>query len=448
MRFIQGVFFFVLAICVCFVAACGSSGGNESYQKEIHVRGIFDRSGSTAEVGLPYSQAILDFIEDVNAKGGIREHKIVFEWEDIKNDPQRALQAYDKWKEDQNWSKVITIFGWKTEDSRLMTQKVEGDLIPYLSASYAASLSSPRDIKQEILLPPDDTPRSIETKAAPYSFFGGTDTSTSLRLGLQFVKNTGAERIGFLFCENQDCTEPLPAGKTYAAELGLSFAPDLQIPLDSDAASIDQTIRSYLQANPLKEGEKTWFWIGHTTRAASLISRALGKHAPQAQILVNVWGFDETFYERCKEENGNNPCQGRVFGLMPFAPFGELGYQGMKDVVVQQTEYRRKKGEELQLHRNVRYVQGYVSAMIWKAAVEQLFEQGLEITGYSLKREFERFRNFSTQGLTFPISFTSTDHRPSRGTLIYTFDANGGLKYTTEVEFKELPVEWSMWLGW
>lgn len=439
-------------ICFCFLlllpalvgSACSQVTGNEATQKTILVKGFFDRSGPTSDVGLPYSQAILDFIAEVNRKGGIKKHKIVIEWEDFQNDPDKALQIYETWKTQKNWTSVVTIFGWNTKDSVLLNQKVASDLVPYISASYAGTLGSPKDIQKDVLLP-DKSTHKVDTKGAPYNFYVGTDSSTSIRLALKFVESSKADKVAFFYCNTDDCTSPIPAGKTYADTLKLPIGPDLQVPLSADAAKIDSLVKDYFAKNPVKTDERLWIWIGNTTNTASMIARAVAQYAPSARLVVNVWGFDETMYARCQDpQKTTNPCAGRVFGLMPFAAYGDLSYKGMKDLVVMQNKQRELAGEDKTTFRNVRYVQGYVSFLIWKAALEQILDQNREASGYNIKAELERFRAFSTAGLTLPISFSANDHRPTNGALIYSFNEAGGLDFQSQVELEQKPE----WLGW
>jgi hypothetical protein len=173
----------------------------------------------------------------------------------------------------------------------------------------------------------------------------------------------------------------------------------------------------------------------------------MAKHAPaNAKSISNVWGFDETSPSRCKEgwDGTGEPCVDRLFGVLPFAAFGELNYPGMKDLVVQHKKYRELDKEDTNLYADVRYVQGYVSFMIWRQAVEKLLNDNQEVTGPAIKSAFESFSTMSTQGLTLDLKFTPDSHHPSTGALIFAVGADGKLSYKKEVSVEFKP-EWKGW---
>jgi branched-chain amino acid transport system substrate-binding protein len=317
--------------------------------------------------------------------------------------------------------------------------------MPYISASYAGSLSSPKDVQDKIEFPDKSQTIEIDTTGAPYNFFVGTDYSTSIRLAMNFIKDANGKRVAFFYCSPSDCSEPIPAGKIHALKRELTVAKDLKIELNHTAEQIDTAVKEYFDKTTATSD--LWIWVGNTTHTAISIVQAVAKYAPQAQLIVNVWGFDETMFARCRvTTQAINPCYDRVFGLMPFAAYGELNYPGMKELVVTHNRQREFRGEDKHdtRYKNVRYVQGYVSLLVWKMAIERLIDAEREITGYNIRTELERFRNMETGGLTFPISFSATDHRPTFGTLIYSFGQEGYLEYQGQVSI-ELE---DKWLGW
>jgi branched-chain amino acid transport system substrate-binding protein len=116
----------------------------------------------------------------------------------------------------------------------------------------------------------------------------------------------------------------------------------------------------------------------------------------------------------------------------------------MSEVVRVHEKWRKADGEDPNLYKNVRYVQGFVSFLMLQKAIEQLEQEKKEITGRNVKEALETFRQKDVGGLTAPLTFTADDHRPTNLTRIYSMNEFGRFAYETEtkVELK------STWLGW
>ncbi|MCB9641639.1 MAG: ABC transporter substrate-binding protein [Myxococcales bacterium] len=416
--------------------------------KFIYVKGLFDLTGATSDVGVSYSRGVLDSIEETNANGGIEGYKIDIDWKDYGYVANKAVEIYDAWKKDTDkpLSGAVTIFGWGTGDSVILSPKVAEDKIPYVSASYAGSLASPQAVNKEVDLP-DGSKHVVETKGAPYNFFAGTDYSTSIRLAMQFIKDSGGKKVAFIYCNAGYCKEPIPAGKTFAKEIGLEIAGDIEVNLDFTREQASDAIKAGLEKLQVSEADNLWAWLGNTAKTAVYSAQGFAKHAPtNARMISNVWGFDESVPGRCKDgwDGSGDACVDKLFGVMPFAAFGDLNYPEMKSVVVQHKKYRDQAKEDATLYADVRYIQGYASFLIWRRVVEKLLKDGKEVTGPNIKEAFESFGTLSTGGLTLNLGFTADNHRPSSGALIYAVGGDGKLSYKKEVSVSLKP-EWKGW---
>lgn len=447
-------FFLLFALLWVFSAACTTPVDPPKKQdKFIYVKGLFDLTGGTADVGISYSKGVLDSIEEINEKGGIDGYKIAIDWKDYSYVANKAVEFYEEWKKN-GWlndpqkpeSKAVSIFGWGTADSIILSPKVAEDKIPYISASYAGSIGSPVPVQKEIDLP-NGTKHFVETKGAPYNFFAGTDYSTSIRLAMQFIKNSGGKKIVFIYCNAGYCKDPIPAGKTYAKEIGLDIVGDIEVNLDFTREQASDAIKAGLEKFQVTEADNLWAWYGNTAKTAVFSAQGFAKHAPSnARGISNVWGFDESVTKRCKDgwDGTGEPCVEKFFGIMPFAAFGDLNYPEMKEVVIQHKKYREKAKEATTLYADVRYVQGYSSFLIWRRIVEKLLKDKKEITGTNIKEAFETYGTLSTGGLTLNLQFSSDDHRPSSGALVYAVGSDGKLSYKKEVSASLKP-EWKGW---
>jgi branched-chain amino acid transport system substrate-binding protein len=96
--------------------------------------------------------------------------------------------------------------------------------------------------------------------------------------------------------------------------------------------------------------------------------------------------------------------------MMPTAPWG-ADVPGMKAVV------ESAKGENYTMH----YIKSWVSTMVMVEGMKRAKKAG-KLDGPGLKAALETIKDFDTQGLTAPITFTPEDHRPN------TSCAIGGVK--------------------
>ena len=175
--------------------------------------------------------------------------------------------------------------------------------------------------------------------------------------------------------------------------------------------------------------------MGNSTLSTIATIKAARKYLPNARLIANLYGFDE----RCGID-----CAGNAYVVMSFAAFGENTRLGMAEVVRIHDKWRKTDGHDPGRFRNVRYVQGFVSFLMFQKGVENLINQGKEITGRNLKEAMESFDNLDVGGLTAPISFSPEDHRPTDRTRIYSVNEFGRFRFETEVKVTLQPD----WLGW
>src|SRR5690348_12700072 len=68
----------LVAVATMLLAGCGgpTAGAGNADKKDIIVGVLADLTGATADVGKPYNEGMLAYIDNVNAKGGVKGHKI------------------------------------------------------------------------------------------------------------------------------------------------------------------------------------------------------------------------------------------------------------------------------------------------------------------------------------------------------------------------------------
>src|SRR4030066_2506482 len=137
---------------------------------DIKVGHLADLTGPTSSVGNPYAKGVQDYKNYVNAHGGINGKQIDMQMFDYAYDKNKAINQYKKYVEE----KGVAIQGWGTGDTGGLPGFLAADKTPYLSASYSAHLTDPKN--------------------APYNFFIAADYTTQLRAALKYIQDNWKEK--------------------------------------------------------------------------------------------------------------------------------------------------------------------------------------------------------------------------------------------------------------
>ncbi len=364
---------------------------------EIVIGNLADLTGPTGTVGTPYANGIRAYVNWLNDQGGINGKKIKLLRVDYAYKIPEALQTYKKFKTSD---KVLAIQGWGTGDTEALTKMVAKDKIPYFSASYSAHLTDP--------------------KKSPYNFFIAADYSTMLRAGLKYIrdnwKESRAPKLAFIYPDHPYGKAPIPAGKAYAKELGFDIVGEENVSL--------KAIEATTQLLNLKKNEPDFAWLGGTTPSCAVVLKDAKKLGLKTKFLINIWGNDENLFKLAGDAADG------ALGLQAAAVYGD-DVPGMKPIM------EVTKGE----HQMTHFMRGWTSMLVMAEAIKRADDAG-ELTGPGVKKAAETLRNFDTGGLTAPITYTATDHRPNLSAKIYEY--SGGkmiFKGTVELERR------ADWLG-
>jgi branched-chain amino acid transport system substrate-binding protein len=427
----------------------------------LQIRTMMDYTGPTSDNAAVYYQGIKDAMREANATGGIKGYQLNEIFYDHAYDLDKAKAKFLEWKADPSYPSVLMFFSWGTPDTQMFSADAAADGKPFISGSYANTLATPVEQMHTIIMP-DGSMRDFHADAAPFNFFAGTDYGTQARVGMEFVKKQMGKRVAFAYCrESPFCAEPIPAGRTWAKQIGLEPMPTetdptkpvetafLNVTLSDDYAKTKKTVSDYVDSHGGigTPASVDWYWVGNSITTSLYVAKALREHTRELgqpdsmapKVIANMWGMDERAWEMCGAD-----CVGNTFVVMSFASYGDLTVPGMEQVVALHDKYRMMDGDALTKYANVRYVQGYVSFFIFQRALEQVIDHGKEINGRNLKDEFESFRNLESGGLTAPISFTADDHRPTNRVRIYSMNQYGKFQYEDAISV-QLQTDWMGW---
>jgi len=366
----------------------------------IKIGGIFDITGATSDVGADYAVAAKDAVAYINANGGVNGKKLEMVANDYAYKIPDAVNLYKTYKDEG----IFLIQGWGTGDTNALKEMANADQIIYMSASYDSALTDPAK--------------------TPYNFFVGTSYGDSIRAAMQFVKDTWtdksrAPKVVFIYPDHPYGKNPIPAGKEMAKALGFEIGPDQDVSLKATEA--------VSQLTEMKKFNPDFAWIGGTVASTAVIVKDAAKLGLTTKFLINVWGFNENLVKLA-----GDAAKERVYGMVPFTMYGD-DVPGMKPIL----EIHKKN------HPNDSHIQPYIQGWTSMMVMWEAMKRAKTMDSAGVKAALETIKDFDTGGLSAPITFTPTDHRPNTSLRIMTVNKDGKIVLVKQVGVERKPE----WLG-
>ena len=127
----------LLLIAVMVIGVFSTVGAQDG--ESIKVGAIFDYSGATGDVGTPYAEGVIAYVDWVNSNGGINGRPIELISQDYAYNVETAETLYEEFVGEG----VVVFMGWGTGDTLALVGRIAEDEIPFISASYSAGLNDP-----------------------------------------------------------------------------------------------------------------------------------------------------------------------------------------------------------------------------------------------------------------------------------------------------------------
>jgi branched-chain amino acid transport system substrate-binding protein len=358
-----------LAALALGVAACGddeeTTGGGDGAQQTVKVGGIFDLSGATADVGTPYAEGVKGFVDYWNKQGDGPKIELISE--DYKYDVAVAERLYSRLKSEG----VVAVQGWGTGDTEALRGRITADQLPFMSASYADTLTDPAE--------------------TPYNFVAATTYSDQMRLALQYIaeQSAGAE-VAVFHHDSPFGESPLEAGEEEASELGLGF----------EAYAMPAEATDFVpQLNRAKAQGAKYVVIQNVSTPAAQVAKNIKEQGLDMTVVCLNWCGDEQFIELAGDAADG------ALGVLPFAP-ATAEAKGLQEV----------QGDVQ--GQGVHYVQGWYTMALMAEGIKAAAEKG-DVTGESLKAALEELPAFETGDVSAPIDFSADSHAGMPGAKIY-----------------------------
>ena len=422
-------FLLLLAIVLValFVVACGGASSSGSQQPaasagEISIGSLNDLTGATSDVGKDYALGVQEAVKYYNENGGINGKTIKLSLYDYGYLVPGAITTYKRFRDTD---KVVSVLGWGTNDTVALAPTVSQDKMPYVSASYAGELTDP--------------------SKTPFNFFASPDYSTAARAAITVwyneiwlkdprfasARSSGAKPrfVAFYGKATPYASAPIKAIKEQATLLGFEIGPDQDIPLTA--------LDTKSQVLAAKEFKPDLVWHGDTVNGVATAlkdEKALGLGADN---IVNTYGFDENLPKLV-----GDAAEG-VIGIAPTAFYGE-NVKGMDLIVAAAKKYDPNTPQE---SRTIHTVKAWANVTILKKALEVADKAG-KLNGDGIRAAFESFKDLDVGFGAAPMTWTSTDHRPTSLVNIYQIKGGKFVKLQTIDMKAQFPNDWPKWLGY
>ncbi|HRW20112.1 MAG TPA: ABC transporter substrate-binding protein [Dermatophilaceae bacterium] len=361
-------------------AAGGGGGGGGGDTAPIKIGIIADLTGATGDVGKPYNEGMLGYIDWINSKGGIKGRKIEAMSNDYAYQVPKAEELYKKYVADG----AVVIQGWGTGDSEALRTKVASDKLPFMSASYAEVLTDP--------------------KQSAYNFVVAPTYSDQMRVALNWIaKDAGGKaEVAVFHNDSPFGTAPVADGQKYIADKGLQ--------LGYKAYPMPKTPNFVgLLSQAQTQGAKYIVIQNVSSPAAQVAKDIKAQNLPMKIVCLN-WCADELMIKTA----GADVAEGHIM-VQPFAPTG-TDKAGLKVI----DDYLKSKGSSL-ADKNLHYTQGWYTMDVMAKGIEKALSSGENLTGESIRKALETMDAVDTGGVvgTGKVKFSADSHRGSTGSGIY-----------------------------
>ncbi len=366
----------VLCCCVALSLCCSAAFA------QVKIGAIMDKSGKTADVGLPMAWGIEDYFAYLNAQGGINAKKIELFSEDERYDVAAAREAYLKLRNDG----VIAILGWGTGASKALLPQVNVDKICWFSASMDEGLVNP---------------------VRPYNFIPGPTYTQQFNALLQYAaehpKNGAKVKVAFVYNSSPFGMSALEAGTAKAAELGVEIVAKEIVELN--AADATEQISRIKAANP------DYIIIQETGAPSITVINSCFKAGLKTTIMGTFYSGDESVVKATQEA-----LKGGVELIVTsvYSRWYEDNVPGMDEIKKFVAENRPEMKEI-----PVTYTPGWLMAKIYAAAIGKA---GDNLTKETFQQALESLNDFDAGGLVYGVDFSPTDHIASNGVRILKAD--------------------------
>lgn len=371
------------------LSACGSDGGGGGGDDAapIKIGIIADLTGATGDVGSPYNEGMLAYIDHINAEGGIEGRTIEADSNDYAYEVPQAEDLYRQYVNDG----VVAIQGWGTGDTEALSSRVASDELPFMSGSFAETLTDPEE--------------------APYNFVVAPTYSDQMRVALNWIAEDsgGSGEVAVFHNDSPFGQAPVADGQAWIEEQGYD--------LGYQAYPMPGGQQNYvgLLSQAQSQGAK-YVVIQNVASPAALVAKDIADQGLDMKIVCLNWCANELFITTAGEE----AAEGHML-IQPFAPL--VAEKEGHEVI---NTYLEEEGID-PATIGTSWVQGWYVMHVMAEGIREAIANGDgELDGPAIREALETMGEIDTGGVVGDgtVEFSAESHRGSTGTGVYM--AEGG----------------------
>ncbi|MGH8934451.1 MAG: ABC transporter substrate-binding protein [Egibacteraceae bacterium] len=373
----------LLGLLALLVAACGGGGtAPPNGAGGVVIGAIFDLSGPTADAGTPYSQGMQAYVDWRNANGGVGGRPIDLRFQDYGYEVPEAEQFYSQFTSEG----AVAFQGWGTADTEALRGKITEDEIPFMSASYAETLTNPAQ--------------------TPYNFVVALSYSDQMRIALQYIADNadGHTEVAVFHHDSPFGTSPIEDGRAYILQRGLDIGYQTYAMPAGATDYVGELTR-------VEQQGARFIIVQNVSSPAATVARNVREQGLEAQVLCLNWCADELFVDLAGEA-----AEGAA-GVLPFAPPGAADGD-----VADLTAWLERNGERFE-DQNLHFAQGWYTMHVMAEGIARVVDSGEELTGEAIRSALEAMEPIDTPVST-AIDFSADDHQGMQSGQIY--EVRGG----------------------
>lgn len=396
----------LLMSAAAFGVAAQDDEGGEATGEPITVGAVFDLSGATGDVGTPYAEGVIAYVEWLNNNGGVEGRPIELLSQDYAYNVETAENLYTQYVNEG----AVVFMGWGTGDTLALRGRVTEDQVPFVSASLSAGLNDPQG-------------------DAPYNFLIATTYGDQMEIMMRHMLdrwtadgNDPSEMQVVVFHNDSPFgTDPIPQGEAYAEEAGIGGV--LAIPMPGGATDYTAELQRAADFGV------THIIVQNVSSPAALLANNIAEFFGSMDLIefgcLN-WCADELFVQQAGEN-----AEG-VLGVIPFTPTS-IEVPG-QEIPRQVLEEDGRTLEEASLH----FTQGWAAMDVMVEGIRRTIQNDMEVTGENVKASLETLDDYSTGGLMAPVTFTPEDHRSTRAATVYMVEDGTWVEDSELIDLREI----------